>query len=105
MKSLPPFRLGRASYVFPADVQSHVKRLAALEKHLGRTRVHLCGSRGGRDHRGLEGMDDVLLASLLDVVLSRRHRGVLPLEVFSERDSLFGKNTIKSLEAGIWKDG
>jgi len=50
-------------------------------------------------------MDDVLLASLLDVVLSRRHRGVLPLEVFSERDSLFGKNTIKALEAGIWKDG
>ena len=103
MKSLSPFRLGRASCVFPADVQSHVKRFASPEKNLERTPViHLYGSRGGRDHRG---PNDVLLASVLDVALSRHYRGVLTLEGSQERGLLFGKNTIKSLEAGIWKDG
>jgi len=63
--------------------------LAYLEAHLPRTRViHLHGSLNGRDHRGLDEMDDDLLASLVDVIVSRHYRGVVTLEVFSEQDFL-----------------
>lgn len=77
--------------------------LPYLKENLARTRViHLHGSRGGRDHRGLDEMDDDLLASLLGVILSRHYHGVLTLEVFSEQDFLSSKDKIhRFLEARI----
>lgn len=99
--------LDRMSISLCVDIGHLINRaedpLPYLEENLARTRViHLHGSRDGRDHRGLDDMDDDLLASLLGVILSRHYHGVLTLEVFSEQDFLSSKDTIhRSLEARI----
>ena len=80
--------------------------IPVLLAHLGRTRViHLHGSRNGRDHRGLDLLPDGLLGDLLDLLLAAHYRGVLTLEVFTERHFFPGRELILSLmEARPWAD-
>jgi len=99
--------LDRMSISLCVDIGHLINRaedpLAYLEENLARTCViHLHGSRRGRDHKGLDEMDDDLLASLLGVILSRYYHGVLTLEVFLEQDFLSSKDYIhRFLEARI----
>jgi len=56
-----------------------------LRGHLDRTRViHLHAAADGRDHLGLEQIDDSLLASLIDGLTAEAFRGVVTVEVFAE---------------------
>ena len=72
--------------------------LPYLLAHLDRTRViHLHGSRDGRDHRGLDLLPDGLLGELLDLLLAAPYRGVLTLEVFTERHFFPGRELVLSL--------
>lgn len=72
-----------------------------LERYLDRTRVlHLHGCRDGRDHRGLDLIPDETLEKLVDLLLERVYRGVLTLEVFTERHFFPGRERILSLLEG-----
>lgn len=84
------------------DVGHFLKRgsdpLPYLQTYLGRTRViHLHGCQDGRDHRGLDLLPDGLLTNLLDVLLSSDYRGVLTLEVFTQRHFFPGHELILTL--------
>ena len=69
-----------------------------LEAYLDRTRVlHLHGSRDGRDHRGLELIPDGVLERLVALLMARNYRGVLTLEVFTERHFYPGRERMISL--------
>ena len=64
--------------------------------------IHLHGSRDGRDHRGLDLIHDDVLAQLVTLLLERSYRGVLTLEVFTERHFFPGRERIIShLEAQL----
>jgi sugar phosphate isomerase/epimerase len=72
-----------------------------LERYLDRTRVlHLHGCRDGRDHRGLDLIPAGTLDRLLTLLLERAYRGVLTLEVFTERHFFPGREQIISLMEG-----
>ena len=69
--------------------------LTTRKRYLNRTRViHLHGSRDGRDHRGLDLIPDDVLAQLVTLLLERNYRGVLTLEVFTERHFFPGRERI-----------
>ncbi len=56
--------------------------------------IHLHGCRDGRDHRGLDLISDELLADLCHWLLTTPYRGVLTLEVFTERHFFPGRELI-----------
>lgn len=69
-----------------------------LEQYLDRTQaIHIHGCQDGRDHRGLEHIPRSVLCRLLDLLLRRQYRGILTLEVFTERHFLPGRESILSL--------
>jgi sugar phosphate isomerase/epimerase len=76
--------------------------LPYLRAHEARIRViHLHGCRDGRDHRGLDLIADDVLSGLRDWLAAARYRGVLTLEVFTERHFFPGRERILALmEAG-----
>jgi sugar phosphate isomerase/epimerase len=69
-----------------------------LQAYLERTRViHLYGCQDGRDHRGLDLLPNDLLTGLLDLLTFSDYRGVLTLEVFTQRHFFPGRELILSL--------
>jgi sugar phosphate isomerase/epimerase len=79
--------------------------LPYLRAHGERIRViHLHGCRDGRDHRGLDLLSDDLLAGLRHWLVTARYRGVLTLEVFTERHFFPGRELILSLLRGPEKE-
>jgi sugar phosphate isomerase/epimerase len=69
--------------------------LPYLRAHEERIRViHLHGCRDGRDHCGLSLIADSLLADLRDWLAAARYRGVLTLEVFTERHFFPGRELV-----------
>jgi sugar phosphate isomerase/epimerase len=80
--------------------------LPYLQAYLERTRVvHLHGCRDGRDHRGLDLLPGGLLADLLDLLLSSGYRGVLTLEVFTQRHFFPGRELILDVISIIRRAG
>ncbi|MBN1178157.1 MAG: sugar phosphate isomerase/epimerase [Anaerolineae bacterium] len=72
--------------------------LPFLAMHLDRATVlHLHGSQGGRDHRGLNLIPPEQLKDVLRVLLSSGYHGVLTLEVFTERHFFPGRELVISL--------
>jgi sugar phosphate isomerase/epimerase len=93
-----------------ADVGHFIKvgqpPLPYLEVHGERIRViHLHGCRDGRDHRGLDLIADDLLAELRNWLVTACYRGVLTLEVFTERHFFPGRELILALMQGRDKEG
>jgi sugar phosphate isomerase/epimerase len=79
-------------------VKSGGNPLHYLQAYLERTRViHLHGCQDGRDHRGLDLLPNDLLTGLLDLLMSSDYRGVLTLEVFTQRHFFPGRELILSL--------
>jgi sugar phosphate isomerase/epimerase len=85
-----------------ADVGHFLKvglpSLPYLRAHEERIRViHLHGCRDGRDHRGLGLISQDLLADLRDWLVKTPYRGVLTLEVFTERHFFPGRELVLAL--------
>ncbi|MDD5724774.1 MAG: cobamide remodeling phosphodiesterase CbiR [Candidatus Omnitrophica bacterium] len=61
--------------------------LEHLDKYFKYTRlIHLHGVKGTRDHVSLKHFDRGLLKRLMNFLKKRKYRGVITLEVFSEKD-------------------
>jgi sugar phosphate isomerase/epimerase len=75
-----------------------------LDAHLPRTRIiHAHGSSEGRDHRGLDLIEESVWIKLVRRLLDAPYEGVLTLEVFTERHFMPGRDLILRLveqEAG-----
>ena len=79
-------------------VKSGSDPLPYLQTYLGRTRViHLHGCQDGRDHRGLDLLSNGMLSDLLDLLVTSDYRGVLTLEVFTQRHFFPGRELILAL--------
>lgn len=71
-----------------------------LDKHLHRTRViHLHGI-GERDHQSLLNQREEQVASVLELLSTRRYEGVLTLEVFSREDFMPSRNLVVEIVNG-----
>lgn len=71
-----------------------------LDRHLDRTRViHLHGI-GERDHQSLLNQREGQVASVLELLSTRRYEGVLTLEVFSREDFLPSRNLVAEIVNG-----
>ena len=100
-RSVGHYALAASKYChFTSPIRRHADLMVhrALQAYLDRARViHLHGSVKGRDHRGLELIPKAVLNRLLALLIDRRYRGVLTLEVFTESHFYPGRELILSL--------